>query len=471
VINSGNTTGSGAPGFAAVTLFATPAGTSTLTNSGVISNFGGVAIQFNGLGANTLNLLTGSMIIGGINLTGANNTVNFLGGNHNLTFNSLAGARVIGSIPFAVLGNQVAAVDPTPFAMTDRLLMDFSRTVSSAIPMIDGRPASISGAMAFTGGDDGANSRIADAFASIPGMSAYASDTAVFKSPTVAYHDGTVLWARGFAGQRVQQADGPLLHTLNQFYGGMIGADLQARADLRFGGFIGGGQTRSDIDLNTGATNSDLIFGGVYARYFWGNSYLQAVLQGGHSRNDTSRNINNNVLPSGLETATASYDGWYVSPEVTYGLHYGLGSLAGAYYTLTPSLQVRYLYASFDGYTESATTAPLTVGTRTLGDFEERGQLKLTGTQVFAPTAVIMANIYGGVLGVQRVGSNTVGAVLLGQAIPFATPGDNDVWGGFGGAGIELRTGNVAMFVSAEYLAFSDSSTVVSGKGGIRIAF
>ena len=46
-------------------------------------------------------------------------------------------------------------------------------------------------------------------------------------------------------------------------YGGMIGADLPARADLRFGGFIGGGQTRSDIDLNTGATNSDLIFGGI----------------------------------------------------------------------------------------------------------------------------------------------------------------------------------------------------------------
>lgn len=51
-------------------------------------------------------------------------------------------------------------------------------------------------------------------------------------------------------------------------YGGMIGADLPARADLQFGGFIGGGQTRSDIDLNTGATNSDLIFGGICARYF-----------------------------------------------------------------------------------------------------------------------------------------------------------------------------------------------------------
>jgi outer membrane autotransporter protein len=240
---------------------------------------------------------------------------------------------------------------------------------------------------------------------------------------------------------------------------------------LRLGGFIGGGQTRSDIDLNTGDTRSDLIFGGVFARYFWGNSYLQGVVQVGHSRTDTSRNINNNLLPNGLETATASYDGWYVSPEVTYGLHYGLGSLAGAVYTLTPSLQLRYLYASFDGYTENGTTAPLTVGTRTAGDFEERGQLKLTRTQVFTPTEVIMTSIYGGVLGVQRVGSNTIGAVLLGQAIPFATPGDDNVWGGFGGAGIEVRTRNVAMFLSGEYLAFSDSSNIVSGKAGIRVSF
>jgi hypothetical protein len=446
----------------------TTAGNATATNSG--SNTGGVVVQTT-VGNATLNLLAGSMIIGSITLNGTKDTVNFLSGNHNLTIGTNVGLTGTGAIPFAVLGNQAAAVDPTPFAMTDRLLMDFSRSVSSAIPMIDGRPAPTSGAMAFAGVDDGANKRIADVFANIPGLSAYASDSAVFKSPTVAYRDGTVVWASGFAGQRVQQADDPLLHTLNQFYGGMIGADWQARTDLRLGGFIGGGRTRSNIDLNTGDTTSDLIFGGVFARYFWGNSYLQAVVQGGHSRTDTSRNINNNLLPGGLETAKASYDGWYVSPEVTYGLHYGLGSLAGASYTLTPSLQLRYLYASFDGYTESGTTAPLTVGTRTLGDFEERGQLKLTRTQVFAPTEALMTSVYGGVLGVQRVGSSTVDAILLGQAIPFATPGKDDVWGGFGGAGLEWRTGRVTLFASGEYLALSDSSTIVSGKGGIRVSF
>jgi hypothetical protein len=39
------------------------------------------------------------------------------------------------------------------------------------------------------------------------------------------------------------------------------------------------------------------------------------------------------------------------------------------------------------------------------------------------------------------------------------------VWGGFAGAAFEWRTGRVALFASAEYLALSDSSAVGSGPG------
>ena len=355
--------------------------------------------------------------------------------------------------------------------MTERLLMDFSRTVSSAIPMIDGRAGIAPALTGYADTRDSANDRVADVFANIPGMSDYAADTAVYKSPTAAYRDGTVLWARGFIGQRLQKTDGAVLHNFNQFYGGMIGGDWQARADLRVGAFIGGGHTRSTTDFTVGDTTSDLIFGGAYARYVWGNSFLHGVVQVGHSNSDTTRTINNNLLPNGLEVATASYSGWYVSPELTYGVHYGLPSLDGAVYTLTPSVQVRYLYASFDGYTESGTTtAPLTVGTRTLGDFEERGQLKLTRT-ISGRTETLATSVYGGILGVQRVGDSTIAGVLLGQAIPFATPGDDNVWAGFGGAEVALRTGNIAFFLGGEYYAFSDSSNVASARGGIRVSF
>jgi len=80
-------------------------------------------------------------------------------------------------------------------------------------------------------------------------------------------------------------------------------------------------------------------------------------------------------------------------------------------------------------------------------------------------------HLTAGALGVQRAGGNTVNAVLLGQAIPFAMPGKDDVWGGYGGFGMEFRHVNVAVFLSGEYLALNDDSSVVTGKGGVRIAF
>jgi hypothetical protein len=450
-------------------------GIANVTNSGTIIGTGGTALRFSSA-ADTLTLLPGSRIIGAINMGGGADVVNFKSGpgaSGLVTLTNFTGTiNGSGNAPFAIRGNQIATLDPTPFAMTDRTLMDFTRGVSSVLDDRFGDMAVVgsSPATAFAP-ESNATARFNDAFDSIPGLSAYAGDAMVFKNPTVQYSDGTSVWARGFAGQRVQQEDGVLLHTLNQFYGGMIGGDWQAQANLRLGAFLGAGKTRSSTDLNSGDSDSDLVFGGVFGRYAWGASFLSVALQGGHSHTSTTRNINNNLAPGGLESATATYDGWYVNPEATVGHNFALGSLAGASYTLTPSLQVRYLYGWFGGYTESGSTANLTVGSRAVADFEERGQLKLTRTQVFAPNEMLMTSVYGGVLGVQRVGSSTVDAILLGQAIPFATPGTDSVGGGFGGAGLEWRTGRVSLFASGEYLALSDASSVVSGKGGIRVAF
>jgi hypothetical protein len=102
---------------------------------------------------------------------------------------------------------------------------------------------------------------------------------------------------------------------------------------------------------------------------------------------------------------------------------------------------------------------------------EERAELKLTRATAFNATSALLIDITGGALGVQRVGSNIVNAALFGQPIPFAVPGKDEVWGGFGGLGMEFRHANVAVFGSAEYLALSDDSSVVSGKRGLRVAF
>jgi uncharacterized protein with beta-barrel porin domain len=444
-------------------------GTATVTNAGLISG-GTAALQFSG-SADTLTLLPGSTIVGAINLGGGGDRVNFRTGNQNLTFDTLAGATVTSTVPFAVAGNRVATIDPTPFAVLDRNLMDFSRAVSQALP----DDAGVAGTTGLAGAAAGpaafaAASPLGEV--NIPGLLAYGSDAAgIFKAPTARYADGTRIWARGFAGERVQEADGSLLHTVNRFYGGMLGGDWQAWPDWRLGAFVGAGEIRSSVDFNYGETHSTLVFGGLYGRRDWGPWFLRLGVQGGHSSNDTERNINNNLVPGGIETATASFGGWYVSPEASVGFQHGLGTFGGASYTLTPSLSFRYVHASFDGYTESGTTAPLTVGRREVDDFEQRGEVKLSRTQMFGGTAALTTSVFGGVLGQQRAGDTTVAASLLGQAIPFALPGKDAVWGGYGGAELVWQSGPVNVFVSAQYLGLSDSSSLVSGQGGIRIAF
>jgi hypothetical protein len=458
-------------------------GSATLNNAGSViggltltGGNGGAGTSNGNAGAGggaTLNTYAGSSIVGPIVLNGAAKTLNFFGGNYTYTLNTLAGVNVTAAgMPFAVSGNVVSVVDPTGFAANISNLGVFTRGVSDSVPVLSGNATGSGAPLAFAGPEPTAQSRVDDAFAAIPGVaSAYAGETLAFKSPTAVYLEGTAVWARGFAGQRIQQQDGALLRTVNLLYGGMIGVDFAARPDMRFGVFFGGGNTRTSIDFNQGGTGSDLLFGGVYGRYDIGTSFLYASVQGGGSRNTTARNINNNLAAGGVEIASGSFDGLYVSPELTFGHRFVLGKLADAGYALTPSLRVRYLYGAFDRYTETGAAAPLTVGGQTVSTLEERGELKLTRSMAFNPTSLVSMNLSGGVLATQRLGNPTVNATLLGQAIPFATPGAAEVWGGFGAFGLEWRSRNVTLFTVAEYLALSDNSSVVSGRAGLRVGF
>jgi len=464
--NSGTINGS-------VELFALGGGTSSVTNSGRIINFAGIAIQFVG-GPDTLTLLPGSFIVGGIQLVGTADTVNVRAGNQNLTFVSLAGATVTGTVPFVVSGNRIASIDPTPFGLADKNLMDFTRAVSSILGSIGDTTSASSGPAASNAfaAETGSN-RVGDAFASIPALAYAGSDTMAFKNPTMVYADGRSVWARGFAGERFQQADDANLRARNLFEGGAIGADLLARPDLRIGIFAGGGHSELSLDLNAGSTRTDTVFGGIYGRYafssFGAASFLDFALHGGGSSNGVTRgNINNNLLAGGLETATASYNSSYASPELTYGVKLPLWTD----YTLTPSLRLRYVAGTFGGYTETGSTANLTVASRTIQDFEQRGEVKLTHTTAFTPKDALLTSVNVGVLGIERAGDTTVNTVLLGQGLPFVTPGKSTVAGVFGGLGMEWRTrSGVSFFGAAEYTAMSDQANLIVGRGGIKVAF
>ncbi|WP_445222007.1 autotransporter outer membrane beta-barrel domain-containing protein [Bradyrhizobium sp. Pa8] len=441
--------------------------TAEITNSGTIVGTGGFAINMNRTSA--LTLLPGSKIIGQIVISNVAQ-LSVSAPNQNLTFVNSLGAMTVtigAGLPGVASGNTLVTVDPTIFGVMDRTLLAFTDAVTG---LAGSRTSAAStaggGALGFAAADS-TTSSVDDAFAQVMGYAKAPTDAVWFKNPTVTASDGTTVWARGFTGHRVQQADGISLRNVTDFYGGAIGIDKRVAPDLLLGAYGGGGSTLTTIDPAMGDARSDIGFGGVYGRKDIGKTFIDFGLLGGATSNRSSRLINNNLAAGGLETATANFGGWFVNPELALGYRHAIAPG----WTLTPTARVRYLAAGYDGYTESGSTANLTVGNRTLQNMEERGELNLTYTTQTEAVRFQLGG-YGGVIGQQRVGDSDVNATLLGQALAFAAPGQASIAGGFVGTTLDWRfRSGVGLYGGIEYTALTDHSSTVTGRAGLRVGF
>ena len=196
----------------------------------------------------------------------------------------------------------------------------------------------------------------------------------------------------------------------------------------------------------------------------FGATFLDLALIGGKLSNEAKRNMGGGLA---LDTASASYDGSFVNPSLALGHRFALDRFV----TVTPVLKVRYVAAQFDGYTETGSSANLTVGDRTMQAFEERAEVTLANTRTLDNGSRLGVRMTGGVLAQQRTGDATVNIALVGQNFIGATPDKQNMFGIFGGAGLDWQIGRMALFAAGEVTGMDDNVTTFTGKGGVRVTW
>jgi hypothetical protein len=456
----------------------TPGSGSTLINSGTIIGTEGIAIDSSVFGGNTLIFHPGSRVIGQV-LLGIGDTVNVQTGrdiSSLLTFCVCGGVSlsVTGGAPFAINGIQIAVLDPTAFSLADRSLTDFTGMLSSLITgrfNEAGAPRPPTGsASAFAPSLGGLADIVSPAFAGIAGL-AYARDNGTSSVPTAAFEDrvsGISVWSKGFVGGRRQQADGPMLPATTLAYGGALGIDKNIGPDIRVGAFVGAGQGRLSVDLDSQKIETDYVFAGLYSRIYRNAQFIDVMVTGGSTSNDSTRLIVHNLAPGGYETATASYQGWFISPEIAYGVRIPIDPNV----TATPGARLRYSVGHSSGYSEAGSAQNLTVDDRTFHNLEGRLEMALSRFDEITAKGWLKTTVTLGGLAMQRLGGQTISTVLIGQSLIFSAPGDETVGGFYTGWGFDYLTGNgLGVFVAAEGSVMSDKSMFGTARGGVRVYF
>lgn len=422
----------------------------TVTNSGLLR--GVYAIRETGIGNTTLNLNAGSIIIGRLDLGGGLDTLNVGPGlSINNTFDD--GAPVIGRTAgaYVVSGNRVAVLDPTNLANHTEMLVDLTDGIFSTL---QGR---IAGAGAgYASAPEGGTSQGPMYLGARP-----TSVDAIESPPRITGQ----YWTQAFGSHRGQEGGSTTAASEQEVAGFVSGFDAPVSRDTVAGFFGGGAWGDAKADFASQSTDEESYFGGAYVSASFGATSFDVALVGGRSTFDRDRRIANNTLATGLESASAEYDGWFISPEarLTERMRFGGQKIEA-------SVSARYAGLFLDGFSETGATDGLSIDSRDLHLGVARATLALP-LEHAGSGWLARLTLAGGVEGRTQIGDAGATGVLLGEGIAFE-PGDDDAVGVFAGATAEIVTaGGASVFAQFEGLAEDDGSERFGGKAGLRLPF
>ena len=323
--NTIRVTGSGSTGI----LMVNASGT-TINNSGLISAEQSATAAIDGSNnSETLNLLSGSQIIGTIDLDDGTDTVNISGANNSSTL-TLTDTEVIRLVNDngLIVGTVATVVDPTGQSISSAVLSNTTLAIHNNV-----------------------NQRLAHHKPLKP----IQITTLELSSGMVFQERAPQIWGSAIGVRRTRGREGIALgydHNYVGFTGGYELSFRKARMGL-LGGFVKSKvKTKGDAfgRLRSIDTDSDGFFAGAYSQYFLGKINLTTTLMAGYEDHNNDRAVVDNL--NGFETAQADFGSFFVSPSFTLSSAYILNKN----FELRPAATLAYSGGWYEDYAESGTT-------------------------------------------------------------------------------------------------------------------
>ncbi len=411
-------------------------GTQTLNNSGSIIATGASSEAIDGNGGDqTLNLLSGSSIIGTIDLSGGTDTVNISGANNSstLTLTNVENINLLDGNG-VVVGGVVTTVDPTGSSVNSTALTNIMTGVNQVLTtrMTQTRPL--------------APVQLATTNLT-PGM--------LFqqRAPTA--------WGQVFGSHHSRKSDGLAL-AYDHDYSGFVGGYERDYKKSRVGVLTGFALADTETDLISVKTDTDTVFMGIYAHLHLGSVNITGNLLGGFENHNNNRFVIDNL--NGMEVADAEFDSYFISPSVTLSAVYEMGND----FELRPSANVTYSAGFYESYSETGTTrSNLSIEDRTVHALTTRFQL--AGAYVPAEHRVI--EIRGGITG-RFTDDDDIDANLAGTNFRFSAVADNSILGAFLGANVRFAvTDRTDVNIDLEYGRGEGGETNGAAHLGVNVLF
>lgn len=420
-------------------------GNNTVTNGGKLMSRQSYSIMLAGDG-DRLNLLAPSYLGGGIDL-GAGTQVNLsTGPSHSVHWKfegTMDGGVPTMSGPYAGFYNEqtmeYATFDPTVLAGNVNQLGDMQGLLSSV------------GRSGLTRGD-GAPVQVADSTGQTAGGGGMLP------------WDGR-LWAGGFGGFYDHDGDNGSLSRDIDLKGFAVGYSARPRAGLTVSAMAGYLRGRQEADSRWASSyrlDSDGVFAGANGRFRFGPYVVDLGLVAGRLSYDSDRFVNDNLASQGASWTSASYDGWFVSPEIGLSAPFDWTDVV----TVRPAARVAYAHQRIGSYHESGSNADARV------DGQHLSLLIATAEVGFEKRLfdAVTVNAVGGYARRVNIGDDSVSIELIDvtNEVDF---GDANSGGFFAGGGLSLDVGGRAGLALEARTYLSGDISGTEGHATLSVGF